>query len=888
MTTKRKQNRHRNSIFSELKYVLCALLVVAFIGCMIPATTSYAFEGTERADDNSAFKSEYEQNRYKIWSILRAYGLSEYQAVGIIANIDLEGGMFGYKLEGDHEVSEGGSPGAEKAVYFTTNHDAYTVALMKYYGLTDEDIEEARSDYAMSVYSPTLKHNINAGYYFTGGGSLHTGFCGIGIFQWTGENAEQYMKWCEDHSYTWYAVDAQLAWLFAPADEGGSAWFEECIADFLDETKSSSDIGECAGAWCKYYERPSDIEQAMAQRSEHANEIYHEFKGKGWDGKFGEDILSGVGIKAFYYEDGIVDVGIIPSFSSVTLIYPQNNGFLLETDKRAMLEKNGKTVYEGFVKRLDGETDDSPTYSLYELFGEDIHWYRYLGEETYYPKLFDHIYSAYAQDKLGKLSLGDTIFYDNTNYLSCSVYADRPVVLSQGDIFNGSEDPRVSALSLGRFNGYAYELGSLNLSLAKYVTSFVTFLNGDTILTKITDTITDLETTDFWKAFSPIIMLLLSLGALMFIISIFSMGMKYAAGQSGGSLREIFGRLIIGLLCMGILIFSVYNPSATNEIVKKALSGVDYVFDAALATVFEDDEVIAVHDVSQIENAALWKTAIFGPWCRGQFEGRDYKEVYTQYAVLEDGQKAMPQSNQTIDQADKTGQAYYNSTKYTGDVYVPVGGGKDIRNWAAYLYSCGSPYHIDSLVETDEFRQPKVNFPMANTTYGDPSLLADTFRVIDAQMDISPQHYADGTISYNYEEAHGLDPHFIRESITAIFNSLCLLMLIPAIFIKLKSFFLLIFLAIQMVYYSVLELFKAGNGLDDFGKNVKKNFFDYLVAKIRIYIMIVLYVQFVDKGFILALVYLCLCLVVYGFNVQDAKRFVSNTKHNIQRIKSSI
>ena len=70
------------NLLNDLKYVMCAVLVVAFIGCMFPMTATYAFTGSESADDSSAFASVQEQNRYKVWSIFKTYGMTDAQVIG--------------------------------------------------------------------------------------------------------------------------------------------------------------------------------------------------------------------------------------------------------------------------------------------------------------------------------------------------------------------------------------------------------------------------------------------------------------------------------------------------------------------------------------------------------------------------------------------------------------------------------------------------------------------------------------------------------------------------------------------------------------------------------------------------------------------------------------
>lgn len=871
------------NLLNDLKYVMCAVLVVAFIGCMFPMTATYAFTGSESADDSSAFASVQEQNRYKVWSIFKTYGMTDAQVIGILANFEAEGGMYPQYLEGNLAIA--GNTFDEKVEYFNEHHDEYTETLLKeVYKLNDTQIANARKSTGYKTTRPDGK-DIHAGYYFSGSGNHGgKGYCGIGMAQWTGEHAESLIEWSKSKSLNWGELEVQIGWMITPKENGGDE-MERIIREYKEKTKDSG-VLDCTEWWCRKYEAPSNIDTAVTDRCSKAQKLQPELENKGWDSAFGRKVLTNAGLDNYYTNNGIQDVGIIASYSGVVLEYPLNIGNLLE-DKSKIFEAKNEEVYAGYVDKLMGEEDTSNKYCLYELFGEDLHWYRYFGEETYIPALYDHIYSAWDQDKLGKLSLGDTLFYNNYNYLSCSVYPKRPTVLNMSDLRNGYRDPRVDMIDSARFTGYTYEVGTMELTFAKYITSFINFLLGHELLDKITETVTSIEESDVWKALLPLIWIMIGLCMIALVVSLVKKAHQFYYGRNG-SVRDIVSRFLIGILCLGLLLSAATYPSVFNNVINKATFVIDNVFNDALNMQNKDDDVVGTYDTQMTTSAAIWRTAIFNPWCRGQFSGLSYDELYTQYAKLEKGQSAMPQSKEVIDYTDKSGKAYYDSAAYTGDIYVPIGGGKEVRNWAAYLMSCGSIYHIDSTVETDEYRALSVKFPMANTTAGNPDLMADTFRVIDAQMDISPEHYADGTVSYNYTGAEEPDTFFMSEGATMLVNSLLLFMLLPALWMRIKNFFILILSAIQIIYGTIYEFFRENQGLKDAKENFKKAFVGYFVAAVKIYIMVLLYITFVDKGFIMALIYIVLCLTVYGFNVTDIKRFVSDTKHNARRIADKI
>lgn len=576
----------------------------------------------------------------------------------------------------------------------------------------------------------------------------------------------------------------------------------------------------------------------------------------------------------------IDDRSVLYSYASQVIEYPSNQGFIV--DKTIDLNSKNVDVYKGYVNYLNGNSDDSKKYCLYELFGEDIHWYRYMGEATYSPTLLDHIWSAVDQDKVNDLSITD-IFYSAPNYLSCHVYQNRPTVLTMNDIDSGNTDPRVLSIYTGWFNGYSYVSGSVSLTIAKFIVSIVSILVSHTLLDKIVEVINDLETTSFWlDIMRPIIWFLIAGVTIFFIISLVSKAKNYTTGR--GSAREFFARFLVGFMCIGFTLAATFNPTVLNNIALGAATIVDQLFEASLSSTVDGDEVVDVSDDDLVMQAVLWKTAIFGPWCRGQFDGLEYNQLYTNYAALssDSGKSAMPQSNETPEDLSEDKDSYFNSTALTGDVTVPIGNGANVKNWAAYLYSCGSKYHIDYSLDVDTAAEidlnAEVQFPTANTTYNNKELMADTFRVIDAQMDISPQYFEGGVSVNNYTNSHRLTEDFMMQGTVAIFNSLLLFVLIPAIWQKIKNFILLIVTTIKIIYFTILEVFKEGNG-KEFWSSLKDSFLGYFIADIKICILITLYTIFADKGIFMAILFIVISIVVYGFNVQDVKQFIREVKN---------
>ena len=865
-----------NNALAVIKCALCSLLVASFLLAIIPSTDVRAdicqdFTGNEDATDENDFENEYNQNVWKTWSVMRSYGLDENQALAVLANFCGEGSVQAWSTEGyylPHMQNFCGvdSGGEEMAQYFQDHPTEYTDEFLRsHYNVPQTvidtlhnggDIDNARSKYGT---------NVNA-YYVDGRGA-----CGIGLAGWTGGNCIALLDFAEFNDTNWYTMESQLCFMISDSSMGGNDYLAGLMLKFKTETAGKS-YADCVRWFVENYENPANKSSAIARRTVYAGQFYSKLHGKGWDERYGADVVSGAGLEPAYRRNSILDVSMVHDWTAVGIYYPRNSGML--TSLTDDLPARNEEVYLGYVNALNGTPDTSTTYSLFELYGEDVQWYRYLGESTVGPTLADHIYSGWAQDRTDDLIGIDTFFFDGTDYLSTQVYPGRPVVLTTTDKSNGYIDPRVDAEGISRFTGYFYVQGSFCMLIAKYIQSLISLLLGKELLQTAADVLTTVETSDLFQDLLPAVWVLLGFATIALIFGLIKKVVQYSKGVGAVSPRAIVLRFCVSFMCMGFILCSTMNPAVFNDTVVSLLGGIDTVFNAALADGLQEDEVIAVTDPDLSTRAAIWKTCIFEPWCRGQFGGLEYEQLYTQFAAIEEGQSAMPQSNQTVtDVEDDVNKPYFNSAQLTGDIFVPVGGNKKIKNWAAYLYSCGTPYHIDSsLVGAEDVADLDLtvaNFPNAQTTAHNSTLYADTFRIVDAQMNISPQFYKSGEIIYNYTDSNELDTQFGMEGIIMLVNAALLLFLVPAIYEKIKNFVLLIIITLQCIYYCFLEIFKEDAGLPDFGRNLKKALAGYFIADVKIYIMTLLYITFVDKGFVMSLIYCLLCFTVLSISLND-------------------
>lgn len=876
-------------------------------------TTESTFGGNEKADMITEFNNDYTiQNKYKLYSAFRGMGMTKEQACAALGSAACEGSFHSEIIEyadasqannttGGHKHSE-----VDGDLGSITNRDNYinkwssriedpdyrtkcTDDTMRSYGVSEDTIKALHDPTTCGNYhsvGTNIGFNIDASFYYPKG----VGTTGCGFYGFTGEVLYDLFDFANERNKKWYDADTQISFLLAGSENGGYHGGSYTIAEYIETTKDYTDVDACVEVWCKVIGSVNSSQ--LAARKDQARAIIAQFPNSGYDVSYASKVLIDAGFEAVEDRKGILDEGIIQHYAHTSIVYPQSNGFILDNNMNIDSYDNNSEVFKEYIANLKGRSATSASYSLFELFGEDLHWYRYLGEATYTPQLMDHIWSAVDQDKTDELIKHpfDTINYEAYNYLSCQVYPGRPEVLTSEDLDNGDVDPRVTALKNGWFNGYTYVVGSFQLAISKGFVSIVALLTGPTLRQETVKVLEILEGTEAWSFIKPLILIVLAFSVVAFVISLVKKAVKYSVGT--GSAKDAVIRFLIGFMCIGLTGAGVANPAILNATINKGIGIVDNIFDASLAKFVENDEVIAVNDPDKVIHAAIWRRAIFGAWCRGQFNGREYEELYTQFASLSSGQSKMPQSHDVIDYSDMSGKAYYDSATSTGDIGVPVGGGKIIKNWAAYLYSCGSKYHIDSTIDKKIAEKVdisrKIYFPHNTlmTTANDPSIEADLFRVVDAQMDISPQYFTSGSVVNSYKNAHKIKTHFMSQGTIMLFNCALLLFLVPVIFKKIFSFILLMITIIKMIYYTIVELFKENAGLPDFWSTCKKHAVDYFVACLKLNLMVTFYYMFVDQGFFKLVVYVVLCIVILGFSVRDVRKFGMDIKTTIAKYKA--
>lgn len=893
----------KNKLFAIILSLL--ICVTALVGPLSPLDVDACYYTSV-----NSISDPQKRNAFKIWSVAKCAGMSDEEAAGILGNATVESSIDGTVLEGRYDDPytfnvQWKQTAAADLCFYTRNT---TFPAWKSQGYTINSSVDRYGHKVQYVAGDEHHSSINTSAYVGIDGHY---LPGIGVFQFTGPGASKLINFASSISKNWWDIDTQLIYTFKLDGEntyGKAQWLlnsysihtyntpENCAYYFFwvfeaGHSDTTFDVTSDAGG------------SSVDNRKSNARYWYEEFRNCGPDRTYGYNILKTAGYPIRHAtDDGILDRSILHSYAGRVLEFPQSNGFAFDITGEA--DEYAKTASTALLRAMpdyatNGHIDTSvdpilaKKYSLYDLFGSDIHWYRYYGEATKPAGVLDHFWSGITQGKehelygdIGKVI--DTIFYTSTTYLSCNVYSGRPTVLTVQSLTEGNCDPRVTTFQtkLTTFNGATYVGGSFFMSIAKAIVSLVSYLMGPRPIEDLRWVADFITGNEVWHTVAvPLVMFIAGLSIIFFILSIVGKAKNYTLGRS--SLREVLKRFFIGVLALGIIFVLAARPGVFNDIIEKGATIVDNTFNSILTVTHTEDDVVGSTDGTKTTEAMLWRTAIFEPWCMGQF-GRRYNELYTQYATgLGAGKSKMPQSILTPEQiADLSGTDYaFSSATYTGDVVVPVGNNYYIRNWAAFLYSCQSKYHIDYLY-TSGSKAPaaEITFPNAQTTARDSSLFADTFRVIDAQMDISPQIYSSEKIVYNYSGASEIKNYFGTQGrLMVVYAIILFVSFVPAILMKLKNLALLFFTCIQAVFFGIKELAKEGTGLSEIPGKLKTYTVNYILAALKLFILTILFDLLVGKSIAQTILYGVFAVAVYGLTYANIRQGVSKVKSTVRR-----
>lgn len=700
---------------------------------------------------------------------------------------------------------------------------------------------------------------------------------GHGLCQWSFGRKKKLKDFAASKGKDWKDLDIQLLFL---KDELNGPYKK--IYDKLKKLPNNKEgMEQACRIWMLEFERPANqSEKAQKGRISRAEKIYDHFGGK----------LNGYSVGAGGY---VQDYDILSeAISPVTSIsYTDGSVFTTtKTDKEHREEINAE-ILKSTVK---GKSTNNKTYSLYDRFGPKLQFVDYYGERESQIQLFDHIVSYGMQDKLTELELKD-LKYESTHYLSSEVYKNRPRVLTSEQVKSGFQDPRVTAFetnSLGQRIVLVH--ANILLSIASTITSFVTFLSGTKFLVFIKDTFDYIATTSFWTVvLKESVLYIMLLATSFFIFSLVRYALGYAKGNS--SALGFIKRFLVGALSLGLIYAMIASPLKVNKIIYNITTSIDQLFDESLNMTKLNNPVVSSSDTTNVKEATIWETTLFKPWVEGTFNA-DYDDLYTQYSDKSEKHK-MKQSYTPKHDAKGLKEPFYDSATLTGDIQVDRGGGKVEKNWAAFAYSTLSKYHIGQEYydrtkdtgekvkkDTDGKEENSTLFPQAMTTANDKNLYADTFRWIDAKMNISPQYMLNDEKVDSYNDSNQFETHYYKAGWKMLINSLLLLCLLPVLIARLRAFLRLMMTVVKIIIYALKELFADGSGIPVVWSDFKEDFLEYLFRSIQLNILIILYSILVGANSILAsIVFVILSFVMTNTTPRDILETVRGAGNQVKR-----
>lgn len=523
----------------------------------------------------------------------------------------------------------------------------------------------------------------------------------------------------------------------------------------------------------------------------------------------------------------------------------------------------------------------STKYSIFDRFGYGVYFIPYYGESTFDMGVVDYIYSAWDQDKLDKLNIKD-IFRNSPTYLGTTAYKGRYAVLSNELVKQGMVDTRVTAQNDAISTSIAALHGNNYLRISEVFFSIVNVLMSSELFDAIFDVVESLERSSVWGfAIKPTIIFLLTIAVAAFILTLARHGRKFALGSE--SAKEFVIRFFGGLLSLGLIYAMIANPIGLNNAVRTLVNGTDIIIGQTISLTGVGGA--SSSDIKEsVLKSEVYETAIFEPWIHGMFGKRengewyDYDHLYTQYASVSEDKK-YPQSHDDSHTAKEDGTKTYDSAGMTGDVWVDLGGGKQERNWAAFILSCSTKYHIanDLGQDPEAFNIDEVSFPVSRLSANNKNIYGDDFRWIDAMLNISPEYGTDGVVIPSYTDSRKYDQHFVSGGLQALWRTALLIMLMPPILEKLFAFLNLVIITFKLIFFSLLDLFKE-NKLIEAWNDFKTNFGKYIVASIKLLALCMIYVQLVGGDFKTQIIFI---IVAGAFNIATFND-VKNTARSIR------
>lgn len=550
------------------------------------------------------------------------------------------------------------------------------------------------------------------------------------------------------------------------------------------------------------------------------------------------------------WEDGEDTTSILGDFLNKTFDISLNDG----SDIYRPNQKNKRIDYNNEI-RIDNSS--APQVSLYDRFGGSIQFIPYYGEKKISLSLVDTIYEKIKyMDDLPHFEIGD-IFNKRVGILNNEVYTGRPEVISEDDRKAGARDPRVEHYSGLSITGGNAAVGNMYLSAGNFITRTILWFSGNGIFNLLGDIWDTAVTSGVWTAFADQIIRFIPIILIFFVVYMLKVISKFI--KNDVSIKSIIINVGNYIITITILFYLIFNPDSFTNITKSFVSVIDTMFATALNAT--GDEVSQSSDLDLVTEASIWKQAVLDPWCKGMFDGKEYSELYTQFETNPDLVK-LDQSNDDIFTNWDTGEYRYNSKHHTGDIKIPIGNGKYVRNWAALAWSTQSNYHINAVDESSEISVGV--WPYAETTPKNQSIYIDNFRWIDAKLNISPQYTSPESWNTDYADSKSYQESFSLRG----FESLCLgLLLIPLMWPiskRIISIIQVVILSGHWLVRSIRSMISPDDNSYSILNNLKKIFkplYHYFWWSLIMFVIMSLYLTMTDT-FIGSVIYLIFSIVI--------------------------
>lgn len=493
--------------------------------------------------------------------------------------------------------------------------------------------------------------------------------------------------------------------------------------------------------------------------------------------------------------------------------------------------------------------DAKEEYSLYDRFGTGIKFPLYLGEKLVVTGALDKVYTVLINGEEKKLSFSnivELIAKNPTAYIN-RYYNNRPPLKNNGNDPRVQQYDNVGGITMG--NDASLGFANWYLNFSQGITSVVTTLASGELTKAAFGSAKDFFTDENWKPIREFLFALFPLFLIGAIVFAVAQGGKTFLGSF--SFKNFLTKIIGVLLSIGIFFGLATQPTLLLKATETVSMFGEKIVSVALNETHKDDEIVHSSKTDNVIAASIWEESIFKPWVKGVFSGKNYNELYTTFA-------GKPEN--------ETWKLHSDSANAIGDISVPIGNGKSIKNWAALAYSTQSIYHIDSVKNgaakplNNKNELDKYIWPKASMT-NNKSIYRDDFRWLDAYMKVG--HYAKHDGSQGVSDYIETTPYDFRgdtHCLEMLYLSLLLIPIGVLAFRKYKSIVYVIFSSVMIIFRAAGNIFKPeDNKLSIAGsaKSLWSNIKLYIWYCLLVGIGITLYKAIgVSEDFMKTLVYL--------------------------------